>query len=79
MSAIIILNNLNAIGHYDKIANTPQNLVQDTNNPLEDILYSVSDNIIYDKIVPRAKPPASFRIGANQIKIQDKNAQRSKR
>ena len=79
MSAIIILNNLNAIGHYDKITNTPQNLVQDTNNPLEDILYSVSDNIIYDKIVPSAKPPASFRIGANQIKIQDKNTQRSKR
>ena len=79
MSAIIILNNLNAIGHYDKITNTPHNLVQDANNPLEDILYSVSDNIIYDKIVPRAKPPASFRIGANQIKIQDKNAQRSKR
>ena len=67
------------MGHYDKITNTPQNLVQDTNNPLEDILYSVSDNIIYDKIVPRAKPAASFRIGANQIKIQDKNAQRSKR
>ena len=79
MSATIILNNLNAIGHYDKITNTPQNLVQDANNPLEDILYSVSDNIIYDKIVPRAKPSASFRIAANQIKIQDKNAQRSKR
>ena len=79
MSAIIILNNLNAIGHYDKITNTPQNLVQDVSNPLPDILYSVSDNIIYDKIAPRSKPPASFRIGADQVKIQDKNAQRSKR
>ena len=82
MSAIIILNNLNAIKHYyidNNVTTTPQTLVQDVNNPLKDILYSVSDNQIYDKVVPSAKPYASFRIGANQINIQDKNAQRSKR
>ena len=82
MSAIIILNNLNAIKHYyiyNNVTTTPQTLVQDVNNPLKDILYSVSDNQIYDKIVPSAKPYTSSRIGANQINIQDKNAQRSKR
>ena len=82
MSAIIILNNLNAIKHYyihNNVTTTPQTLVQDVSNPLKDILYSLSDNIIYDKIVPSEKPYASFRIGANQIKVQDKNAQRSKR